>query len=57
MAALEISIVIISVYKNIIHRYSGIWVGYKPRVLRDAYAILLLSSGKLILYSTAAGHA
>jgi len=36
MPALEISVVIISVYKNSMLKYSGIWVGYKPTVLRDA---------------------
>jgi len=39
--ALEISVVIISVYKNSMHKHSGIWVGFKPTVLRDAYAVLL----------------
>ena len=40
MPALEISVVIINAYKNSMRKLSGIWVGYKPTVLRDAYAIV-----------------
>jgi len=38
----ELSIVIISVYKNSTHGHSGIWVGYKPTVLRDAKCYLVI---------------